>query len=150
MILFWFARLSHWLQEANSAVVCSIPPSWVGIGIEELEETEGWVKGRKYMYICVVKRFGRFGGVTHLVKGMSDSAIILASVTIIFKVGKGVSETVWIDETAQYQYPCTQSHLGINTGINNTSQALNPINKSQFSIIYLLSGPLPFRLIHVK
>lgn len=25
------------------------------------------------MYICVVKRLGRFGGVIHLVKGMRDS-----------------------------------------------------------------------------
>jgi hypothetical protein len=55
------------------------------------------------MYICVVKRFGRFGGVTHLVKGMSDSAVLSASVTIMFEEVKRGREMIWVDKTVQYQ-----------------------------------------------
>ena len=84
MILLWFARFSHLLQGAKLAVVCSRPPSWVGTGIEELVESPGCVKGRKYIYICVVKRLGRPGGVTHLVKGIRDSMMSLDSVPMTF------------------------------------------------------------------
>jgi len=36
------------------------------------------------MYICVVKRFGRFGGVTHLVKGSNESLFVRTSLKISF------------------------------------------------------------------
>jgi hypothetical protein len=78
MILFSFAWASHSLHGANSAVVCSTPPSCVGTGMEEVEDSDGWVRGRKYMYICVVKRFGKLDGVTHLVKGIRESIEMLA------------------------------------------------------------------------
>jgi len=76
------ALFSQLLQESNAAAVCSNPPSEVGIGItaspavcrplfEELLFLMD--RGRKYMYICVVNRFGRPGGVTQRVNGINES-----------------------------------------------------------------------------
>jgi hypothetical protein len=41
---------NHDAQDANSAAVCSRPPSEVGAGIMDVDEVDV-VSGRKYMYI---------------------------------------------------------------------------------------------------
>lgn len=77
MILFRVACSNHVLQLANKAAVCSSPPSDVGTGITASEAiflAEICVSGRKYMYICVVNRFGMFVGVTQRVNGKRDSS----------------------------------------------------------------------------
>lgn len=80
MISFLRARVSQDEHGANSAVVCSIPPSEVGFGITACAGTErresgllGRESGRKYMYIWVVNLFGILVGVIHLVNGINDS-----------------------------------------------------------------------------
>lgn len=76
MISFLVACSSQLEQGANKAAVCSTPPSEVGTGItvsEDMFLAEVWVRGRKYIYICVVKRFGRLVGVIQRVKGISAS-----------------------------------------------------------------------------
>lgn len=64
------------MQGANKAAVCSSPPSEVGTGITASDLmfwAEVWVKGRKYMYIWVVKRLGILVGVIQRVNGRRDS-----------------------------------------------------------------------------
>lgn len=76
MISFFLAWSSHFWQLPNNAAVCSTPPSDVGTGIIAswvMFLAEIWVRGRKYMYICVVNRLGTFVGVIHLVNGSRDS-----------------------------------------------------------------------------
>lgn len=73
------------LKGPNAAAVCSTPPSDVGIGItasviigrpslEDVLSLADCGRGRKYMYIWVVKRFGIFGGVIQRVNGIRASA----------------------------------------------------------------------------
>lgn len=67
--------------------MCSTPPSDVGTGMVDLDvmfAADVWVRGRKYMYICVVNRRGRFGGVIQRVKGCNDSFFMLVSHLIKF------------------------------------------------------------------
>lgn len=78
MISLRFAWESQLSQEANCASVCSNPPSDVGTGITASlaicgADAEFLSRGRKYMYICVVKRLGRLFGVTQRVNGRSES-----------------------------------------------------------------------------
>ena len=75
MISFFLAWSSHFWQLANNAAVCSTP-SGVGRGTTASEGiflADIWVRGRKYMYICVVNRLGTFIGVIHRVNGSKDS-----------------------------------------------------------------------------
>lgn len=79
MISLRVAWSSHCLQLANSAAVCSNPPSEVGTGMTASEFiflADVWVSGRKYMYICVVNRLGTFVGVIQRVYGSKDSTQI--------------------------------------------------------------------------
>ena len=64
------------------AAVCSLPPSEVGAGMMAsffvgrepgVEDSDG--RGRKYTYICVVKRCGILVGVIQRVKGMRLSGM---------------------------------------------------------------------------
>ena len=71
------------LHGAKRAAVCSTPPSEVGVGIKASEvvgrlrsaffDELDFGRSRKAMYICVVKRFGMFVGVTQRVKGIRES-----------------------------------------------------------------------------
>jgi hypothetical protein len=81
------ARRSHADAGKKRAVVCSRPPSVVGVGMDTSGSNSSpfvasdWTPesgvaddvGRKYMYIWVVKRFGTFVGVTHRVNGINPS-----------------------------------------------------------------------------
>lgn len=61
MISLRVACESQSAQLAKRAAVCSRPPSEVGVGITAAVEmfwADVWVKGKKYMYICVVNRLG--------------------------------------------------------------------------------------------
>ena len=70
----------HLFAGRNCAAVCSTPPSGVGVGISVSSVLERGVRsstrldvGRKYRYICVVKRFGGPTGVIQRVNGIKPS-----------------------------------------------------------------------------
>ena len=74
---------SHFEAGRKRAMVCSIPPSEVGTGIvasDCVSREPAWVadedsdNGRKYRYICVVKRLGILIGVTQRVNGINLSS----------------------------------------------------------------------------
>lgn len=78
------ANRSHADAGRNRAVVCSKPPSGVGVGILT-SGASSWPSvapdngvldnvGKQYTYICVVKRLGTFVGVTQRVNGVKPSA----------------------------------------------------------------------------
>lgn len=84
------ARRNHADAGRKRAVVCSRPPSVVGVGIETsgsnssppVDPDSVWPDGergvaddvgRKYMYIWVVNRLGTFVGVTQRVNGIKPS-----------------------------------------------------------------------------
>lgn len=84
MMRFCRAIESHFQGGRKRAAVCSTPPSDVGVGITTSRSLSkdtsddcfgAFDKGRRYMYICVVKRLGTLVGVTHRVNGISPSGI---------------------------------------------------------------------------
>lgn len=86
------ASRSHADAGKKRAVVCSRPPSVVGVGIDTSGSKSSAADGlsccdkgvpdnvgRKYMYICVVNLLGTFVGVTHRVNGINPSRALSAA-----------------------------------------------------------------------
>jgi hypothetical protein len=124
MISFFVACSSQVEQGENKAAVCSTPPSEVGTGITVLEDmlAEVWVRGRKYIYIWVVKRFGRLVGVIQRVKGSSAS---IRSISLNFI-----------------------TNIGCPTCVYNSPLLLHPFPEFEFPSMDILPSSFPFRLLN--